>query len=42
MLDRKEYESFFGKVSDAEWAAIAAQLDAAADKMWEEEHPLDD
>lgn len=42
MLSRKEYESFFGKISDEAWANIAKQLSEIQDKMWDEDHPLDD
>ena len=42
MLSRSEYEEFFGKVSDEVWASIAKQLSDIQDRMWEQDHPLDD
>lgn len=42
MLSRKEYEGFFGKVSDEVWANIVKQMSDIQDRMWEEDHPLDD
>ena len=42
MITRKEYESYFGKVSDAEWANVRKSIDAAMDRRYEEDHPLDD
>lgn len=42
MFTRKEYESYFGKVSDAEWKKVQRSIDEAMDKIYEEDHPLDD
>ena len=42
MFTRKEYESYFGKVSDAEWANVQKSIDGAIDRMYEDDHPLDD
>ena len=42
MLSRKEYEEYFGKISDAEWTNIQKQISEAQERIWEEEHPLDD
>lgn len=42
MFTRKEYESYFGKVSDSEWRNIQKSIDDAMDKIYEEDHPLDD
>lgn len=42
MLSRKEYESYFGKISDEAWATLEKQMSEIADKMWEEDHPLDE
>lgn len=42
MLSRREYEEFFGKVSDEVWANIQKQMDDIQEKMWDEDHPLDD
>lgn len=42
MFTRKEYESYFGKVSDTEWASVQKSIDEAMDKIYEEDHPVDD
>ena len=42
MFTRKEYESYFGKVSDAEWANVQKSMGDAMDRMYEEDHPLCD
>ena len=46
MFTRTEYEFYFGLVSDEEWVfirkSIQKALDEAADRMYEEDHPLDD
>lgn len=42
MFDRKEYESWFGPISNDEWKAIQKQLSEMEEKMWEEDHPMDD
>lgn len=42
MFTRKEYESYFGKVSDFEWNNIQKSIDDAMDRIYEEDHPLDD
>ena len=42
MFTRKEYESYFGKVSNAEWANVQKSIADAIDRMYEEDHPLDD
>ena len=42
MISRKEYESYFGKISDEAWANLQKTIDDAQDRMWEEDHPLDD
>lgn len=42
MLSRREYEEFFGKVSDEVWANLEKQMSDIQDRMWEEDHPLDD
>ena len=42
MFTRKEYESYFGKVNDAEWRNIQKSIDDAMDKIYEEDHPMDD
>jgi hypothetical protein len=46
MFTRREYESYFGKVTDEEWKNIwkniQKSIDEAMDKIYEEDHPLDD
>ena len=46
MFTRKEYEFYFGPVSDIEWDGVRKSIqkafDEAADRMYEEDHPLDD
>lgn len=42
MFTRKEYESYFGKVTDSEWAKVQKTIDDAMDRIYEEDHPLDD
>ena len=42
MFTRKEYESYFGKVSDAERANVQKSISDAMDRIYEENHPLDD
>lgn len=42
MLSRREYEEFFGKISDQDWAKLVKQMSDIQDRMWEEDHPLDD
>lgn len=42
MFSRKEYESYFGKVTDAEWRSITKSIEEAMGKIYEEDHPLDD
>lgn len=42
MLSRREYEEYFGKVDDDVWAAIQKQVSDIMDRIWEEDHPLDD
>ena len=46
MITRDEYERYFGKVSDTEWEKVQKSIrDAisdAMDRIYEEEHPLDD
>ena len=41
MLSRREYEEFFGKISDEAWARLEKQMSDIQDRMWEEDHPLD-
>lgn len=42
MISRKEYEEWYGKITDEEWANIIAQVSLICDRIWEEDHPLDD
>ena len=42
MFTRKEYESYFGKVSESEWANVQKSIADAMDRMYEDGHPLDD
>ena len=42
MLTRKELESMGIKMTDEQWADFQNQLSDIQDKIWEEEHPLDD
>ena len=42
MFTRKEYESYFGKVSDSVWANVQKSISEAFDRIYEEDHPLDD
>ena len=42
MLSRKELEDYIGhRLTDTEWLAISRQMSDIADRLWEEEHPLD-
>ena len=42
MFTRKEYESHFGIISDAEWENVQKSIDDVVDRMYEDDHPLDD
>jgi hypothetical protein len=42
MFSRREYEEWFGKITDEAWAKLEKQLSDIQDSMWEEDHPLDD
>ena len=42
MFTRKEYESYFGKVTDEAWKNIQKSIEEAMDRIYEEDHPLDD
>ena len=42
MFTRKEYENHFGIVSDAEWGNIQKSIDDAINRMYDDDHPLDD
>lgn len=42
MFNRKELEELIGKLTDEQWAENAKIMSDLADKMWEEDHPLDE
>lgn len=42
MLTRKELESMGIKMTDEQWSDFQRQMSDIQDKMWEEDHPLDD
>lgn len=43
MLNRKELEELLGCVlSDEQWAENARIMSWIADRMWEEDHPMDE
>ena len=42
MLSRKELESLGVVMTDEEWQAFEKQQNEIIDRIWEEEHPLDD
>ena len=42
MLSRKELESLGVIMTDEQWKAFNRQQNEIADRMWEEDHPLDD
>lgn len=43
MLNRKELEELLGHpITDAQWAENVKIMSEIADKMWEEDHPLDE
>jgi hypothetical protein len=43
MLTRRDLEDILGyKLTDEEWDKALRSMEDIADKMWEEDHPLDD
>ena len=42
MISRKELEELGIKMTDEQWEAFCHQMSDIQDKMWEEDHPLDD
>lgn len=42
MLDRKELESLGVVMTDEQWEAFSKQQSELQERMWEEDHPLDD
>lgn len=42
MISRKELESIGVVMTDEQWKAFLIQESDIYDKMWEEDHPLDD
>lgn len=42
MLSRRELESLGIVMTDEQWKAFTKQMSEIEEKMWEEDHPLDD
>lgn len=42
MLSRKELESLGVTMNDDQWNDFCKQMSDVEDKMWAEDHPLDD
>ena len=43
MLSRRELESLLGtKLTDEQWEENCSIMSRISDRMWEEDHPLDD
>ena len=42
MITRKEYENYFGKISDTDWKNVQNSISDAMNRIYEENHPLDD
>ena len=42
MLTRKELESYGIVMSDEQWRDFCDQMSDMQDKMWEQDHPLED
>ena len=42
MLDRKELESLGVIMTDEQWEAHQRQMSDLMDKIWDEDHPLDE
>jgi hypothetical protein len=43
MISRRELENLLGtKLTDEQWNENLKIMSACADRMWEEDHPLDD
>lgn len=43
MISRRELESLLGKkLTDEQWEANLKIISDCEDRMWEEDHPLDD
>ena len=42
MFTRDEYESYFGKISDTDWENVQKSISDAMDRIYEENHPLDE
>lgn len=42
MLDRKELESFGIVMTDEEWKANQKQMSELQERMWAEDHPLEE
>lgn len=42
MFNRKELEELIGKLTDEQWEENAKIMSEIADRMWEEDHPMDE
>lgn len=42
MISRKELKSLGIEMNDEQWEKFCRQMSDLQDKMWEEDHPLDD
>lgn len=42
MISRREYEDYHGKVTDTEWEQVCKAMCEAMDRIWEENHKLDE
>ena len=42
MISRKQLESLIGKITDEQWEENCRIMSNIQDKMWEEDHPLDE
>ena len=42
MLTRKELESYGVVMTDEQWAAFQNQMSDIQERMWDEDHPMDE
>ena len=42
MISRRELESMGIVMTDSEWAAFQNQMSDIQDRMWDEDHPMDE
>lgn len=42
MLSRKELESYGIVMTDEQWEEFCKQMSELQDKMWDEDHPMDE